>query len=144
MIIRLGWKNLRQGFLTNLNILIRLLLKKEPAKVNKQAKVEYVMCRNILIRIILTVVMIVLTSIFVIIILGAIYELWRSDRKYRRRKELTENAQRIWNQSQHVSFPESGVKVVSFKKVSRQQTIQCLVFCWLNVKKHSSTAAKQK
>lgn len=64
------------------------------------------------------VVMIVLTSIFVIIILGAMYELWRSDRRYRKRKELEENAQRIYHQSTHVSFPESGVKVVSFKKVS--------------------------
>ncbi|KAL0270939.1 UNVERIFIED_CONTAM: hypothetical protein PYX00_008205 [Menopon gallinae] len=70
------------------------------------------------------VAFIVLTSIFAIIILTAVYELWRTDRKYRRRKEIAANAQRIWNQSQHVSYPESGVKVVSFKKMSATKPVR--------------------
>lgn len=66
-----------------------------------------------------------LASIFVVILLAAIYELWRTDRKYRRRKELTEKTKRIWSHTQHVAYSEPQVKVVSFRKVRNLQTIRC-------------------
>ncbi|KAK6631049.1 hypothetical protein RUM44_003221 [Polyplax serrata] len=70
------------------------------------------------------VVFIVLASIFVVILLAAIYELWRTDRKYRRRKELTEKTKRIWSHTQHVAYSEPQVKVVSFRKASISKTVK--------------------